>query len=212
MTRSQVPYAGALALIFISQPVLASQALPSAETPTESSVRDGTSPSLAFTLVEHKMAATVPLLPVPRTNSVIPPTASRPSITSQARTHVLAFIRAAEMRHALPLGLLEALVEVESAFQPGAISRAGAIGLSQLMPATARALGVLNPFDARANVDGGARYLRAMLDRFGSIKLALAAYNAGPGAVLRSRGVPANSETPAYVAKVLAAWSFGGVR
>ena len=86
------------------------------------------------------------------------------------------------------------------------------MGLSQLMPATARALGVLNPFDARANVDGGARYLRAMLDRFGSIKLALAAYNAGPGAVLRSRGVPANSETPAYVAKVLAAWSFGGVR
>ena len=114
---------------------------------------------------------------------------------------MLAFIRAAEMRHALPLGLLEALVEVESAFQPGAISRAGAMGLSQLMPATARALGVLNPFDARANVDGGARYLRAMLDRFGSIKLALAAYNAGPGAVLRSRGVPANSETPAYVAQ-----------
>ncbi|MGN7159482.1 lytic transglycosylase domain-containing protein [Sphingomonas sp. SAFR-052] len=86
------------------------------------------------------------------------------------------------------------------------------MGLSQLMPATARALGVLNPFDARANVDGGARYLRAMLDRFGSINLALAAYNAGPGAVLRSRGVPANGETPAYVGKVLAAWSLGVVR
>ena len=136
----------------------------------------------------------------------------RPHGLAAARVRVLAFIRAAELRHALPRGLLEALVEVESAFQPDAVSRAGAMGLVQLMPATARALGVFNPFDARANVDGGARFLRAMLDRFGSVGLALAAYNAGPGAVLRSRGVPANSETPAYVRKVLAVWSIGGDR
>ncbi|WP_422396610.1 lytic transglycosylase domain-containing protein [Sphingomonas profundi] len=119
---------------------------------------------------------------------------------------MLAFIRAAEMRHALPSGLLEALVEVESAYQPFVVSRAGAIGLAQLMPATAKALGVLNPFDARANVEGGARFLRAMLDKFGSVSLALAAYNAGPAAVLRSRGIPANSETPAYIRKVMTAW------
>lgn len=212
MIRFLLPCVSALALVAISQPALAAQSSPSAEAPIGPSVDEGVSPPPGFTLVEHRMAAAGQLPPVPQINLVAPRATLRPSITRQARTHVLAFIRAAEMRHALPLGLLEALVEVESAFEPGAISRAGAMGLSQLMPATARALGVLNPFDARANVDGGARYLRAMLDRFGSINLALAAYNAGPGAVLRSRGVPANGETPAYVGKVLAAWSLGGVR
>lgn len=167
-----------------------------------------------FVLVEHRTGAptlVVPAKPVPSTYQ-IPSAPTRPNGLAGARVRVLAFIRAAEIRHALPAGLLEALVEVESAFQADAVSRAGAMGLAQLMPATAKALGVLNPFDARANLDGGARFLRAMLDRFGSVSLALAAYNAGPGAVLRSRGVPANRETPAYVRKVLSAWSFGGLR
>ena len=212
MTRILTASVSAFPLFLVSPPALAEQVTPSVEAPTENSVDEGISPSLAFKLVEHRVAGPPASLPMRQAIPAVVRTTSHLSATNRARTHVLAFIRAAEMRHALPLGLLEALVEVESAFQPGAISRAGAMGLSQLMPATARALGVLNPFDARANVDGGARYLRAMLDRFGSIKLALAAYNAGPGAVLRSRGVPANSETPAYVARVLAAWSFGGVR
>lgn len=212
MTRILTASVSAFPLFLVSPPALAEQVTPSVEAPTENSVDQGISPPLAFKLVEHRVAGPPPSLPMHQAIPAVVRTTSHLSATNQARTHVLAFIRAAEMRHALPLGLLEALVEVESAFQPGAISRAGAMGLSQLMPATARALGVLNPFDARANVDGGARYLRAMLDRFGSIKLALAAYNAGPGAVLRSRGVPANNETPGYVAKVLAAWSFGGAR
>ncbi len=212
MTRILTASVSAFPLFLVSPPALAEQVTPSVEAPFENSVDEGIAPPLAFKLVEHRTAGPAPLLPARQSRLAIARPTSRAPLTNQARTHVLAFIRAAEMRHALPLGLLEALVEVESAFQPGAISRAGAMGLSQLMPATARALGVLNPFDARANVDGGARYLRAMLDRFGSIKLALAAYNAGPGAVLRSRGVPANNETPGYVAKVLAAWSFGGAR
>jgi len=212
MTRILTASVSAFPLFLVSPPALAEQVTRSVEAPTENSVDEGISPSLAFKLVEHRVAGPPPSLPMRQAIPAVVRTTSHLSATNRARTHVLAFIRAAEMRHALPLGLLEALVEVESAFQPGAISRAGAMGLSQLMPATARALGVLNPFDARANVEGGARYLRAMLDRFGSIKLALAAYNAGPGAVLRSRGVPANSETPAYVARVLAAWSFGGAR
>lgn len=212
MTRILTASVSAFPLFLVSPPALAEQVTPSVEAPTENSVDEGISPSLAFKLVEHRVAGPPPSLPMRQAIPAVVRTTPHLSAKNQARTHVLAFIRAAEMRHALPLGLLEALVEVESAFQPGVISRAGAMGLSQLMPATARALGVLNPFDARANVDGGARYLRAMLDRFGSIKLALAAYNAGPEAVLRSRGVPANSETPAYVARVLAAWSFGGVR
>lgn len=130
---------------------------------------------------------------------------SRPA-SSNARDRVLTFIRAAELRHRLPTGLLDALVAVESGYRPFAVSKAGAAGLAQLMPGTAQDLGVTDRFDIRANLDGGARYLRGMLDQFGSVALALAAYNAGPGAVQRSRGIPLNGETPSYVARVLARW------
>ena len=130
---------------------------------------------------------------------------------SSARERVLHLIRSAERRHGLPAGLLDALVATESAYRPYAVSRAGAVGLAQLMPGTARSLGVTNSFDAVANLDGGARYLRAMIDQFGSVTLALAAYNAGPGAVTRSRGIPRNGETPHYVERVLSRWrSLGG--
>jgi soluble lytic murein transglycosylase-like protein len=76
----------------------------------------------------------------------------------------------------------------------------------QLMPATARALGVRDPYDHAQNVEAGARYLRGLLDRFGDVRLALAAYNAGPGAVQRYGGVPPYAETRAYVERVLATW------
>lgn len=79
-------------------------------------------------------------------------------------------------------------------------------GLAQLMPATARELGVTNRHDPQQNIDGGARYLRQMLDRFGSVHLALAAYNAGPGAVTKAGGIPRNRETPGYVRSVLDRW------
>src|SRR3546814_12142089 len=80
-----------------------------------------------------------------------------------------------------------------------AVSPSGAAGLAQLMPATARERGVRNRHDPLASIDGGARYLRDMLDRFEAVHLALAAYNAGPGAVSRSHGIPNNGETPQYV-------------
>ncbi|WP_239806577.1 lytic transglycosylase domain-containing protein [Croceicoccus hydrothermalis] len=115
-------------------------------------------------------------------------------------------IREAEVRYRLPPGLMQALVWAESRFNPMAISPAGAAGLAQLMPATARELGVSNRHDPRQNIDGGARYLRQMLDRFGNVHLALAAYNAGPGAVSRAGGIPRNRETPAYVRSVLQRW------
>ncbi|WP_082385239.1 MULTISPECIES: lytic transglycosylase domain-containing protein [unclassified Citromicrobium] len=115
-------------------------------------------------------------------------------------------IRQAEVRYRLPPGLMQALVWAESRFNPMAISPAGAAGLAQLMPATARELGVLNRHDPAQNIDGGARYLRQMLDRFGDVHLALAAYNAGPGAVSRAGGIPRNRETPAYVRSVLQRW------
>jgi len=115
-------------------------------------------------------------------------------------------IREAEVRYRLPPGLMLALVWAESRFNPMAISPAGAAGLAQLMPKTARELGVSNRHDPAQNIDGGARYLSQMLDRFGEIHLALAAYNAGPGAVTRAGGIPRNRETPAYVRSVVQRW------
>ena len=106
-------------------------------------------------------------------------------------------------RHALPVPLLTALVWQESGFRPRARSRVGARGLTQLMPGTARMLGVRDSYDPVQNLDGGARYLRAQLTRFGSVRLALAAYNAGPGAVRRYRGIPPYRETRNYVTSIL---------
>ena len=100
--------------------------------------------------------------------------------------------------------LLEALVWQESRWHSGAVSPVGARGLAQLMPGTARQLGV-NPFDPSANLEGGARYLRAQLDTFGGdLEKALAAYNAGPGRVQRAGGIPRIRETQNYVSAILA--------
>jgi soluble lytic murein transglycosylase-like protein len=133
-----------------------------------------------------------------------------PRVGSPRRALFLPRIHIAEARHRLPSGLLDALIWAESSYNPFAISPAGAVGLAQLMPATARDLGVANRYDADANIDGGARYLRQMLDRFGKVHLAVAAYNAGPNAIARARGIPLNGETPAYVAKVMRRWVLAG--
>ncbi|WP_435746837.1 transglycosylase SLT domain-containing protein [Nocardioides sp. SYSU DS0663] len=101
-------------------------------------------------------------------------------------------------------GLLSAIARQESGFRPDAVSPAGAQGLMQLMPATARGLGVGDPFDPSQAVDGAARLMRDLLDRFGRTDHALAAYNAGPGAVLRYGGIPPYPETQNYVRSVMA--------
>jgi soluble lytic murein transglycosylase len=103
----------------------------------------------------------------------------------------------------LPPALVKAVIAAESLFDPAAVSHAGAQGLMQLMPQTARQLGVLDPFRPDENLRGGTRYLRAMLDRYGDMPRALAAYNAGPTAVDQYRGVPPYPETRAYVQRVL---------
>jgi hypothetical protein len=110
----------------------------------------------------------------------------------------------AAQRHGVPAALLAAVAKVESNYDPRAVSPAGAQGLMQFMPATARDYGV-NPFDPASAIDGAARKLAADLKTFGSVPLALAAYNAGPGAVHRHGGIPPYAETQAYVPKVLAA-------
>lgn len=107
-------------------------------------------------------------------------------------------------KHGLDPALVLAVIAVESAFQPAAVSPKGAQGLMQLMPGTARELGVTDALDPAQNVDGGARYLRALIAQHkGDLRLALAAYNAGAGAVKRHRGVPPYRETREYVEKVL---------
>jgi soluble lytic murein transglycosylase-like protein len=169
-----------------------------------------------FRLVEHGIwgrqsqvnaegsAATLP------TTQPLATVAARPSGSSKATSYRRAIylpqVVAMEARFGLPGGLLDALVWTESRYNPLAVSKAGAGGLGQLMAGTARELGVANRFDPRANLEGSARYLRQMLDEFGVVHLALAAYNAGPGAVRRAGGIPKNGETPRYVRDVLRHW------
>jgi Rod binding domain-containing protein len=110
--------------------------------------------------------------------------------------------RAAE-KYCLPPVLIEAVIRAESNFDPAAVSTAGAKGLMQLADSTATEMNVRNVFDPEENIEGGARYLRLMLDRFGDLKTALAAYNAGPGTVERYGGIPPYPETIDYIERVL---------
>jgi len=169
--------------------------------------------SNGFQLVEHGLWSSPKGLVISGTNADDAAPSSPPRRSAAAtgtfsfrRASYLPHVYAAEVRYALPTGLLDALVWTESRYNPLAVSHVGAAGLGQLMPATAKELGVTNRFDPVSNIDGAARYLRQMLDRFGVVHLALAAYNAGPGAVTRAGGIPRNGETPAYVRNVLRRW------
>ncbi len=116
-------------------------------------------------------------------------------------------IRTAAVRNDLDPELVRAVIQAESGWNVRAVSRKGAMGLMQIMPATARDLSLEEPFEPRANIRAGSRYLRRMLDRFGGdVVVALAAYNAGPTAVVRYGGVPPYGETVRYVRRVLRLW------
>lgn len=119
-------------------------------------------------------------------------------------------IEEAATKHNVDPNLVRALVKVESNFNPSAVSRKGAMGLMQLMPATARELNVTNPFDPEQNVDAGVRHLKHLLENFnGDVGLSLAAYNAGQGAVQRSGGVPPFAETRNYVRRITSLYGKG---
>jgi soluble lytic murein transglycosylase-like protein len=114
-----------------------------------------------------------------------------------------ALVREAADRHRVDPALVRAVIETESSWNPGAMSRKGAMGLMQLIPTTAQRFGVYDAFNPRQNVDAGVRYLKRLLERYnGNLDLALAAYNAGEGAVDRAHGVPSYRETRNYVQRV----------
>lgn len=128
--------------------------------------------------------------------------ASIKSYTGKYRGVYTEMAKAAARKHGVPEDLFLRLVQQESGWNQGAVSIKGAVGLAQLMPATADRLGV-DENDAQENLEGGARYLKMMFDRFGSWRLALAAYNAGPQAVEQYGGIPPYEETQGYVVAIL---------
>jgi soluble lytic murein transglycosylase-like protein len=171
------------------------------------------SPLVYWSAAEHRFK------PVPTSGAMMRAARSAASevhtyLDGRAQTHQIlnraftqqdidAAIEQAAARHNVDPSLVRSVVKVESNFNPNAVSRKGAMGLMQLMPSTARSLNVSNPFDPQQNVDAGVRHLRKLLDSYGgNVRLSLAAYNAGSGAVARSAGVPHFRETQNYVRRI----------
>ena len=132
------------------------------------------------------------------------PKAEPVSNSAQSQNAVRQHIQVAATRFGVDRNLVDAVAWQESRYNPRALSTAGAMGVMQLMPGTARQLGVRNPHDVEQNVVGGTAYLRQQLERFGNnVPLALAAYNAGPGAVIKYGGIPPYRETQDYVRQIM---------
>ncbi len=149
------------------------------------------------------LTALAPLEAQEKTLKSMFPAESATSVTSAKGVDLESLIAGVAQSQGVEPSLLKAMVSTESNFNPKAVSSKGAMGLMQLMPETANSLGVANPFDAEENLTGGAKYFNQLFSQFGSLPLALAAYNAGPSAVQQHGGIPPFQETQDYVQKVL---------
>ena len=163
--------------------------------PPELSCSETTGKGTSSSLLDGKRVSSRPQLAV---------MSSREKPDTRERQEIERSIQKAARKYNLSPGFIKGVIRAESNFQVDAVSRAGAQGLMQLMPGTAKELGVSNPLNIDQNIDGGCRYLRKMLDSFGGdVKLALAAYNAGPGTVRRYAGKVPYPETIKYVDRVM---------
>ena len=201
----------AMASEFTGAPMDRAYSVPGLVLPTAGpGLRTLGNPFLAYSV------ATRPITPLVDTTTKLAPDACdaptyQPSFgfgraAEDRRRTIFPLIHHAACEFGLPVGLFDALIMQESRYQPAAVSPKGAFGLAQLMPGTARQLGV-DPYSLRDNIRGGARYLKQQIDRFGRYDLALAAYNAGPGRVDRRRQVPQIAETQAYVRTIMSTWT-----
>lgn len=139
------------------------------------------------------------------TNALTEATALQANSQNASKSQILNVVSQVAKKYDVDEKLVQALIKQESGFNPKAKSKSGAIGLMQLMPATAKSMGVKDPYNTVQNVEGGVKYLKSMLNKYnGNVILALAAYNAGPGAVDKYSGVPPYKETQNYVKNILA--------
>ncbi|MEO8521435.1 MAG: lytic transglycosylase domain-containing protein [Acidobacteriota bacterium] len=168
-------------------------------------LRSGGEVTCSADLIEKIEADEVPYPePAPaRAEDAQPPDANAQAASLLDGTPYGDIIASLSETHGVDPMLVRALIQVESGYRPRARSSRGAMGLMQLMPSTAREYRVRNPFEPKANIEGGIRHLKSLIDRFG-VEIALAAYNAGEGAVRKFNGIPPYRETRNYVARILA--------